>query len=345
MAAEGAQTFDSLCRDIRAEKFSPIYLLIGEEPYFIDCIAELLTERVVKEADRDFNQTILYGSEAKSADVINAARRFPMMADRQLVLVREAQALTDLELITAYARKPLASTVLVLCCKLKKLDGRRRFTALSTAVKKVGVVFESDKIPDYRMEAYITAALKGRSMTADRKVSAMLNEFVGNDPARLNQILDKLQILLASQADKTITPELIEQNVGISKDYNNFELLHSIVERDTLRAHRIAKYFDSDPVNHPIQMTLPVLFNYFTNLLICYYAKDRSERGLMQTLGLRFPVQARDYVTGMKNYKAMKVFHVIHDIRLADAQSKGVDVTSSMTDGEILKELLHRIMH
>ena len=212
-------------------------------------------------------------------------------------------------------------------------------------MKKVGVVFESDKIPDYRMEAYIATTLKGRSMTADRKVSAMLNEFVGNDPARLNQILDKLQILLASQKDKTITPELIEQNVGISKDYNNFELLHSIVERDTLRAHRIARYFDSDPVNHPIQMTLPVLFNYFTNLLICYYAKDRSERGLMQTLGLRFPVQARDYVTGMNNYKAMKVFHVIHDIRLADAQSKGVDVTSSMTDGEILKELLHRIMH
>lgn len=346
MAGGGIQTFDSVCRDIRSGKFSPIYLLIGEEPYFIDQITELLLARVLKEDDRDFNQTVLYGSEAKSADVINAARRFPVMAERQLVVVREAQALTDLEPILAYVRKPLSSTVLVICCKLKRQDGKRRFTALSAAVKKAGgVVFESDKIPDYRMEAYISSTLRGRSLSVDRKVSAMLNEYIGNDPARLHQILDKLQIVLASQKEKTITPEMIERNIGISKDYNNFELLRAVVERDALRAHRIAKYFDSDPTNHPIQATLPVLFNYFTNLLICYYSPDRSERGIMMTLGFRFPMQARDYRTGMRNYTATKAFHAIHAIRLADARSKGIDVTSSVTNGEIMKELLHRIMN
>lgn len=346
MAGGGIQTFDSVCRDIRSGKFSPIYLLIGEEPYFIDQITELLLAHVVKEDDRDFNQTVLYGSEAKAADVINAARRFPVMAERQLVVVREAQALTDLEPILAYVRKPLTSTVLVLCCKLKKQDGKRRFTALSAAVKKAGgVVFESDKIPDYRMEAYISSTLRGRSLSVDRKVSAMLNEYIGNDPARLHQILDKLQIVLASQKEKTITPEMIERNIGISKDYNNFELLRAVVERDALRAHRIAKYFDSDPTNHPIQATLPVLFNYFTNLLICYYSPDRSERGIMVALGFRFPMQARDYRTGMRNYTATKAFHAIHAIRLADARSKGIDVTSSVTNGEIMKELLHRIMN
>ena len=277
--------------------------------------------------------------------MINAARRFPVMAERQLVVVREAQALTDLEPILAYVRKPLSSTVLVICCKLKRQDGKRRFTSLSTAVKKAGVVFESDKIPDYRMEAYISSTLRGRSLSVDRKVSAMLSEYIGNDPARLHQILDKLQIVLASQKEKTITPEMIERNIGISKDYNNFELLRAVVERDALRAHRIAKYFDSDPTNHPIQATLPVLFNYFTNLLICYYSPDRSERGIMMTLGFRFPMQARDYRTGMRNYTAIKAFHAIHAIRLADARSKGIDVTSSVTNGEIMKELLHRIMN
>ena len=153
MAGEGIQTFDNVCRDIRSGKYSPIYLLIGEEPFFIDQITELLLARVVKEDDRDFNQIVLYGSEAKAADVSTAARRFPVMAERQLVVVREAQALTDLEPILAYVRKPLSSTVLVICCKLKRQDGKRRFTALSAAVKKAGVVFESDKIPDYRMEA------------------------------------------------------------------------------------------------------------------------------------------------------------------------------------------------
>ncbi len=345
MAGEGIQTFDSICRNIRSGKYSPIYLLIGEEPFFIDQITELLLARVVKEDDRDFNQIVLYGSEAKAADVINAARRFPVMAERQLVVVREVQALTDLEPILAYVRKPLSSTVLVICCKLKRQDGKRRFTALSAAVKKAGVVFESDKIPDYRMEAYISSTLRERSMMADRKVSSMLNEYIGNDPALLHQILDKLQIILASRKEKAITPEMIEQNIGISKDYNNFELLRAVVERDALRAHRIAQYFDSDPANHPIQATLPVLFNYFTNLLICYYSPDRSERGIMMTLGFRFPMQARDYRTGMRNYTAMKAFHAIHAIRLADARSKGIDVTSSVTNGEIMKELLHRIMN
>lgn len=339
--AKKENTFEEICRDIKARKFSPIYVLMGEEPFFMDRITELLLENVLEDSERDFNQLILYGADTDAAAILNAARRFPMMSEYQLVIVKEAQMVRDIELLSNYAKNPLPSTVLVINYKYKTLDRRK---TLASAVEKNGLLFEAKKIPDYKMAGFITSLLQQRSIGIDPKAAQMLSDFLGNDLNRLGKELDKLALILPEKAPKRVTPELVEQNIGISKEYNNFELIRALTVRDVLKANRIARYFEKNPKNHPIQMTLPVLFNYFSNLLICYYAKDRSESGLTAALGLRSSYQAKDYLTGMKNYSAMKVFRLIGDIRLTDARSKGVE-NASASDADLLKELLYKILH
>ena len=315
--AKKEATFESISRDIAARQFQPVYVFMGEEPYFIDKLTDLLIENVLDEAERDFNQTIFYGADTTAVDVIQAARRFPMMSAYQLVVLKEAQLMRDLETLAQYVKKPLASTILVINYK---------------------------KISDYRMPAFISTLLQQRGVAIDAKASQMLTDFLGNDLNRLDKELDKLALLMPQNAPKRITPELIERNIGISKDYNNFELLRAIATKDILKANRIASYFAKNPKSNPIQATLAVLFNYFANLMICYYTKDRSEAGLMVALGLRGSFQAKDYLIGLKNYSAMKVFKLIGEIRDTDARSKGVN-NSSATDEELLKELLYRILH
>ena len=279
-------TFEEICRDITARKFQPVYVLMGEEPFFIDQITDLLLKSVLEESERDFNQIILYGADTDAISIINAARRFPMMSEYQLIVVREAQLVRDIELLSSYVKNPLSSTILVINYKYKTLDRRR---ALAAATDKNGILYESKKIPDYKMPSFITSLMQQRSIGIDPKAAQMLSDFLGNDLNRLNKELDKLAIILAEKASKRITPELIEQNIGISKEYNNFELIKALAMKDILKANRIAQYFEKNPKSNPIQMTLPVLFNYFSNLLICYYSKDRSESGLMTALGLLPP--------------------------------------------------------
>lgn len=339
--AKKENTFEEICRDIKARKFSPLYVLMGEEPFFMDRITELLLAGVLEDSERDFNQIILYGADTDASTILNAARRFPMMSEYQLVVVREAQLVRDIELLTNYAKSPLRSTVLVINYKYKTLDRRK---TLAAAVEKNGILFESKKVPDYKMPGFITSLLQQRSIGIDPKAAQMLSDFLGNDLNRLAKELDKLTLILPENGPKRVTPELVEQNIGISKEYNNFELIKALSTRDVLKANRIARYFEKNPKSNPIQTTLPVLFNYFSNLLICYYAKDRSESGLMNALGLRMAYQVKDYLTGMKNYPAMKVFYLIGDIRLTDARSKGVD-NPSASDAELLKELLYKILH
>lgn len=333
--------FEDICRDIKAHKFSPVYVLMGEEPFFIDQITGLLIENVVGEAEKDFNQVILYGADSDAAKIVNAARRFPMMSEYQLVVVREAQQVRDIELLTNYVKNPLKSTILVINYKYKNLDRRK---SLAAAVDANGILYESKKVPDYRMPGFITSFLQQRSVGIEAKASQMLSDYLGNDLNRLVKELDKLSILLPENAPKRITPELIERNIGISKEFNNFELIKALASKDVMKVNQIAYYFSKNPKNNPIQMTLPVLFNYFSNLLICYYSKDRSENGIMRALGLRALFQAKDYMVGIRNYSAMKVFNLISDIRTTDARSKGVG-NSSVGDADLLKELLYKILH
>ena len=339
--AKKEATFESISRDIAARQFQPVYVFMGEEPYFIDKLTDLLIENVLDEAERDFNQTIFYGADTTAVDVIQAARRFPMMSAYQLVVLKEAQLMRDLETLAQYVKKPLASTILVINYKYKSLDRRK---SLAAAVEKVGVLFESKKISDYRMPAFISTLLQQRGVAIDAKASQMLTDFLGNDLNRLSKELDKLAIIMAETGSKRVTPELIERNIGISKEYNNFELIKALSAKDVLKANRIAQYFEKNPKNNPLQMTLAVLFNYVSNLLIAYYSKDKSESGLMAAMGLRSAFQLKDYQMGMKHYSAMKVFLSIGEIRKTDAASKGVD-NASASDADLLKELLYKIMH
>ncbi len=339
--AKKEYTFEEICRDIVACKFQPVYILMGEEPFFIDRITDLLIGNVLSDAERDFNQVIMYGADTDAGAIINAARRFPMMAERQLVVVREAQLVRDIDLLTAYVKNPLQSTILVVNYKYKNLDRRK---SLAAAAEKIGVLFESKKIPDYKMPGFITSLMQQRSISVDPKAAQMLSDFLGNDLSRLSKELDKLALILPEKAPKRVTSELVEQNIGISKEYNNFELIKAIAVKDILKANRIAQYFEKNPKNNPIQMTLPIIFNYFSNLMICHYAKDKSETGLMVELGLRGTFQVKDYISGLRNYSAMKVFNLISEIRTTDARSKGVENTST-ADADLLKELLYKILH
>jgi DNA polymerase-3 subunit delta len=334
-------TFEEICRDITAGKFAPVYVLMGEEPYFIDYIENLLVRNVLNETERDFNLMIFYGADSNAMEIINTARRFPMMAERQLVIIKEAQELTKIELLSHYLKTPMPSTVLAICHKYKKIDGRK---SILTEAKKNGVVFESKKIYDNKLAGFIVSFMKQHSMDIDGKSAQMLADYIGNDIGRLAKEAEKLNIVLDGNRPKRITPELIETNIGISKDYNSYELVNAVASKDILRANRIADYFDKNRKVNPIQSVLSTLFNYFVNLMICFYSKDKSERGILQALNLQWSFQAKDYLLGLRHYTAVKVFDIIHEIRIADAESKGFE-NSSATSGDIYKVLLYKIMH
>jgi DNA polymerase-3 subunit delta len=334
-------TFEEICRDITAGRFAPVYVMMGEESYFIDYIENLLVQHVLNEIERDFNQMIFYGADANVVDIINAARRFPMMAKHQLVIIKEAQDLSKLELLSHYIKAPVMSTILVICHKYKKIEGSK---SLLMEAKKNGIVFESKKIYDNKMAGFIVSFMKQRSMDIDGKSAQMLADYLGNDIGRLAKEAEKLKIILDNSPSKHITPELIETNIGISKDYNSYGFVSAIATKDLLCAIRIADYFDKNQKVNTIKSVLSALFNYFVNLMICFYSKDKSERGILQTLKLQWPIQAKDYLLGLQNYKAIKVFEIIHEIRIADAKSNGFE-NGSITSGDIYRELLYKIMH
>lgn len=338
--AKKEYNFEEICREIRQRKFYPVYFLMGDEAFFMDRITELIVENALQEAERDFNQLVFYGADTDTATIINAARRFPMMSKYQLVVVREAQLLRNIEELAFYVKKPLESTILVINHKYKTLDRRKQ---LASAVEKAGILFESKKVPDYKLPAFITSFLQQSGIGIEPKAAQMLSDFLGNDLNKLAKELEKLSLVMPA-GSKRITPELVEQNIGISKEYNNFELIKAIAAKDILKANRIVWHFGKNPKSNPLQVTLPVIFNYFANLLICYYTRDKSDPSLMQALGLKGAFQLKDYQTGIRNYSAMKVFNLIGDIRTCDAASKGVN-NASASDGELLKELLYKILH
>ncbi len=340
MASPNALTFDQLKKSIEAHDFQPVYLLMGEESYFIDELTDLLIAQVIPEESRDFNQTIVYGPDTDVHSLIAALRRFPMMSDRQLVVVKEAQGLKNMEVLESYFHNVMPSTILVLNYKYGLLDKRKK---LYSEINKRGIVFESNKIYDNKVPAFITSYLSTKGLGIDAKSAQMLTDFLGNDLKKVVNEIEKLRLSL-SPNEKRITPEIIEQNIGLSKDFNNFELLKAVVEKDFSKASQIAFYFEKNPKNNPYLVTLSVLFNYFSNLLVCYWASDKSEDGLARELGLRSSFQARDYVVGVRNYKVMKTMENISLLRTYDAKGKGVDNPSSST-GELLKELLFKIMH
>ncbi|MFR0676570.1 DNA polymerase III subunit delta [Dysgonomonas mossii] len=333
-------TFEQIVTEIKARKYRPVYLFMGDEPYYIDELTDMLTETVLPEEERDFNQSILYGMETNVTAVITMARSYPMMSDHQLIVIKEAQNLSKIEELEVYVKNPLKSTILVLNYKGGSLDKRKKLYA---EIDKNGAIFESKKIPEYKIPAFITSYILSKGLSIDQKSAQILSDYLGNDLSKLTNEIAKLLIAIPP-GQMRITADLIEENIGISKDFNNFELLNAIINKNIFKVNQIADYFEKNPKNNPMIMTMSVLFNFFSNLMICYWAKNKTEQGLATELGLRNPYQAKDYVIALKNYNAFKCMEIIGLLRIYDAKSKGVD-NNSAPDGELLKELLYKITH
>lgn len=334
-------TFDSIRKNIASKEFAPIYLLMGEESYFIDELTDLLAKSVLSETEKDFNMLTFYGVDSDVNEIIASARRFPMMSEYQLIILKEGQELAKFEMLDSYAKKPMKSTVLVVNYKHGNVDKRR--SLVRNINKAGGVVFESKKLYDNQVPAFIKKYISQKRLKIDEKSAQMLTDFVGSDLSKLIPQLQKLEVSLPKGSDK-ITADLIEKNVGVSKDFNNFELQKAVISKDILTANRIVDYFEKNPKDNPAIVTLSVLFNYFSNLLECFWLPHRNEQSVMNALNLRSSFFVRDYMTGLRNYNAAKVMEIISDLRKFDSKIKGIDNVSA-SSGELMRELIYKIMH
>jgi DNA polymerase-3 subunit delta len=324
--------------DIKNGNLKPIYFLMGEEPYYIDAISNYIEKNILAEEEKGFNQMVLYGRDVTIEDIVGHAKRYPMMAERQVVIVKEAQDLSrTIEQLTSYISNPQPSTVLVMNYKYKKIDKRK---ALYKAIKKNdGVVFESKKLYENQVSDWIRRVLSGKNYTISPKASQMLVEFLGTDLSKINNELEKLKIVLPEGIQ--ISAEHIEQHIGISKDYNNFELRKAVGAGDTLKAFKIVKYFADNPKDNPMVLTVSLLFGFFSQLLHYHGLNDKSPRSVASALKIN-PYFVNEYVAAAHNFPMRKVSQVISILREFDVRSKGVN-SNAVPQGDLLKELLVRI--
>ena len=333
-------TYEEIVRAVRAGNYAPVYYLMGEESYYIDKVSEYIVDSALKEEERDFNLTVCYGDDVTADEVINAAKRFPMMAERQVVLVREAQNLQGKERLSYYLEHPQPTTVLVLCHKHGVLDRRKK---LAADIQKKGVLFESKKLYDSQLPGFVQSYLRRKGVAMEPGAVMMVCECVGNDLSRLSGELDKL-LLALPEGEKRIRAAFVESHVGISKDFNNFELVAALVAKDVLKVNRIVKYFNDNPKNFSLQLTLSVVFGFFSNLMVAYYAPQRTEEGIADWVELPRWQVARNIIPAMRNYSGVKVLQIIEKLRETDAKSKGLGNVST-SPGELLKELAYFILH
>jgi DNA polymerase-3 subunit delta len=328
-----------IVNDIKAGNIKPIYFLMGEEPYYIDKLSEYIEQNILSEEEKGFNQTVLYGRDVSIEDVVSTAKRYPMMAERQVVIVKEAQDLSrTIDKIESYAEHPMPTTVLVFCYKYKTLDKRKKVTKL---LSKNGVVHESKKLYENQVGDWIKRVLAGKKYTIEPKASAMLVEFLGTDLSKINNELEKLQIILP--AGSTISAKDIEENIGFSKDYNVFELRKAIGERNQLKAYKIAENFAQNPKDNPLVMTTGLVFGFFIQLLKYHGLKDKNPKNVASVLGVN-PFFLKDYDVAIKNYPMKKVSQIIGSLRDIDVKSKGVGA-NSLSQADLLREMLYKIFN
>ncbi len=310
---------------------------MGEEPYYIDAISNFIENNILTDEEKGFNQVVLYGRDVSVEEIISHAKRYPMMAEKQVVIVKEAQDLSrTIESFLDYAENPQNSTVLVLCYKYKKLDSRKK---LAKAIAKTGVVYDSKKVYDNQIPDWIKRVLAGRGYTIVPKAAIMLVEFLGNDLGKINNELEKLQLIL--KPGEQITPQLIEENIGISKDFNNFELQNAIGQRDVKKTFAIIQYFSQNPKNNPLVVTIGILYGFFAKLLKYHALANKAEAA--KALGVN-PFFLKDYQTAAKNFPMKKVSAAIDAIREVDMKSKGVGA-ANLSQADLLKELLIKILN
>ena len=334
-----AFTYEEIISDLKNRIFKPVYFLAGEEPYYIDLITNYIEEKVLPEAEKSFNQIILYGDDTNIAAIIDTARRFPMMASHQVVIIKEAQSLKKLDDLAIYIEKPLLSTILVFSYKYKTIDKR---TKLYKVLENQAVYFESPRIRDYLIPGWIERYLMTKGIKTDPSASAMLTEYLGTDLHKIVNELDKLSITLPA-GKPVITTSLIEKNIGISKDYNNFELQKAIGERNILKANMIVRYFANNPKDNPITLSIASLFGFFSKLLTYHYLTDKSKNNVAAVLKIN-PFFVRDYEISSVKYNASKTVKIIDLLRTYDMKSKGFGDPGT-EPGDLMKELVYKILH
>ena len=324
--------------DIKRKNIKPIYFLMGEEPYYIDQISDFIEKNILDEYEKGFNQQVMYGRDVTIEDIISAAKRYPIMAERQVIIVKEAQDLSrNIENLVFYAENPQPSTVLVFNYKYKTLDKRKK---LHKVISKSGLIFESKKLYENQVSDWIRRVLSGKKYQIEPKAALMLIEFLGTDLSKISNELNKLMLILSEGS--IINDKHIEENIGISKDFNNFELRKAVGEKNTLRANRIINYFSENSKNNPLVVTISLLNTFFTQLLFFHGLLDKSKKSVALALGIN-PYFVDEYFLAARNYPIQKVTSIISFLRDADVKSKGVGANQSQED--ILKELLFKILH
>ena len=335
---------ESILSDLKKNKYAPVYFLQGEEPYFIDLISDYIEANALSESEKGFNQVVMYGKDAEVNKILTNARRYPMMAERQVVIVKEAQEIPDINkeegqaLLESYLKNPLPSTILVFAHKYKTLDGRK---SLAKTVKDKAVLLTTKKLYDSAVPDWISNYVKSRGFGIDIKATQMLTDFIGNNLSSLTNEINK--ILINFKEKTTIDAAMVQKFVGISKEYNVFELQRALGTRDVVKANQIVNYFEANPKSNPIIPVIALLFSFYSKLLLVHHAKDKSEKGIAAALKLN-PYFVKEYLLAARNYPIHKVIDNIHHVKKADLQSKGID-SPSMAEGQILRELVFKLMH
>lgn len=330
---------NEIIQQIKKGDFRPIYFLMGEEPYFIDLISDYIEKNLLREEEKGFNQTILYGLDTNLEEIISAAKRYPMMANHQVIIVKEAQHLSrTIENLVSYAETPVNSTILVFCYKGKSLDKRKK---IYKSLKKCGVIFDGKALYENKIPAWIKSRAESMKFSISPKAVMMLSEFLGRDLAKIDNELNKLKLVCPKGVE--VDAEMVERNIGISKDFNNFELQDAIGKRQVQKVHRIINYFAQNPKENPIFGTTALLFGYFSKLMIYHSLADKSKNNVASKLGIS-PFFVQDYISAGQNYPLKKASQAISLLRETDVKSKGVGV-NSMSTNDLLKELLVKIMN
>jgi DNA polymerase-3 subunit delta len=330
--------------DLKAKRYAPVYFLQGEEVFYIDLISDYIEANVLSDAEKGFNQVVVYGKDVTMATILTHARRFPMMAERQVVIVKEAQDIQDLnkdiggKLLLDYLSKPVPSTVLVFCHKHKSLDKRKE---LGKKIDKLAEAVNTKKMYDNQLPTFVDEYARDKKINIDDKAVQALCEYVGNDLNRMANEIDKLAISMTK--DEVVTVERVMNQVGVSREYNIFELQKAVIQRDTFLANKIANYFDSNTKKNPVIPAVAFLFSFFSKLLAASLAQDKSDKGLVSALKIS-PYAARDYSLALRYYPEEKIVKTISYLKEADLKLKGVN-SGSESDGQILRELIFRIMH
>ena len=330
--------FQSILSDLKAKKYQPVYFLMGEESYFIDFISDYIINEVLDDTEKEFNQTVLYAKDIDVQTVISTAKQFPLMGKRTVVIIKEAQQLKKIEQLENYLNNPQESTILVFCYKYKSLDKRK---SIYKILSKKAVLFESKKLYDNQVPAWIVNYLSSKQYKIGHKASHLIAEYLGNDLNKISNELEKLMIILPANSE--ITSESIESNIGISKDYNNFELTNALAKKDIIKANRIANFFSKNPKENPLVVSVGVIFNFFQKVLLYHTIIDKSSNNVARMLKIN-PYFIKDYQIAAKNYSKSKSIEVIGLCRTYDMKSKGVN-NHSINDGELLKEFLFKILH